>query len=146
MSNLERECTLHSVSKNVPPSTCYNLDIHDPIMIIFGRSVTEKVRNHMMLCFPTSSIYCFCITLQNRKPRRQHTGALCVQHSPTAVALSTSFLLNYTPNSPYSWMHWLQDSGSNTPAWVWVVSQKIAEIKQLAEFRQSTNAAFEGEM
>jgi len=29
--------------KNVPPSTCYNLDIHDPIKIIFGRSVTEKV-------------------------------------------------------------------------------------------------------
>jgi len=31
--------------KNVPPSTCYNLDIHDPITIIFGRIVTEKVRN-----------------------------------------------------------------------------------------------------
>jgi len=47
----------HRVSKNVPPSACYNLDIHDPIMtIIFGRNVTEKVRNHMMLCFSTSSV------------------------------------------------------------------------------------------
>ena len=27
------------------------------------------------------------------------------------------------PNSP-SWMHWLQDLGSHTAAWVWVVSQK----------------------
>ena len=44
---------------------------------------------------------CFCITLQKRKPRRlQRTGALCVQHSPTAAALSTSFLLNHAPNSP----------------------------------------------
>jgi len=42
--------------KNVPPSTCYNLDIHDPITVVFGRSVTEKVRNQMMLCFPTSPV------------------------------------------------------------------------------------------
>jgi len=26
--------------------------------------------------------------------------ALCVQHSPTAVALSTSFLLNHAPQQP----------------------------------------------
>jgi len=26
--------------------------------------------------------------------------ALCMQHSPTASALSTSFLLNHAPNSP----------------------------------------------
>jgi len=44
---------LHRVSKNVPPSTCYNVDIHDLITILFGRNVTgtEKVRNYMMLCF-----------------------------------------------------------------------------------------------
>ena len=42
--------------KNVSRLTCYNLDIHDPIMVIFGRSVTEKVENQMMLCFPTSPI------------------------------------------------------------------------------------------
>jgi len=48
---------IHRVSKkNVPPSTCYNFDIHDPITIMFGRSVTQKVRNHTMLCFPTSPI------------------------------------------------------------------------------------------
>jgi len=27
--------------------------------------------------------------LRNRKPRRQRSGALCMQHSPTAAALST---------------------------------------------------------
>ena len=46
----------HRVSKNVPPLTCYNLDIHDPIATTFGRIVKEEVRNHMMLCFPTSPI------------------------------------------------------------------------------------------
>jgi len=43
---------MHCVSKNVPHLTCYSLDIHDPITIIFGRSVTKKVRNQTMLCFP----------------------------------------------------------------------------------------------
>jgi len=42
--------------KKVPHLTCYNLDIHDPITTIFDRSVTEKVRNQTMLCFPTSPL------------------------------------------------------------------------------------------
>jgi len=42
--------------KIVLSSTCYNLHMHNQITIIFGRSVAEKVRNHMMLCFPTSPI------------------------------------------------------------------------------------------
>jgi len=51
------ESTDYTVSqKNVLPLTCYNLGIHNPITIIFGRNVTEKVRNHMMLCFPTSHV------------------------------------------------------------------------------------------
>jgi len=45
--------TLHCVSKNVLPLTCYNLDLHNPITIIFGRIVTMKVANQTMLCFPT---------------------------------------------------------------------------------------------
>ena len=49
-------CTYTMFQKNVPPSTCYNLDIHDLIAIIFGRGVTEKVGNQTMLCFATSPI------------------------------------------------------------------------------------------
>jgi len=45
------------------------------------------------------------------------------EHSPTAAALWTYFLLNHARAAP-SWTHWLQDLGSHTPAWVWVVSQK----------------------
>ena len=43
---------LHCVSKNVPLA----IDIHDPIAVILGRSVIEKVRNQTVLCFPTSPI------------------------------------------------------------------------------------------
>jgi len=35
--------------KHVLRTTCYNLDIHDPITVIFGRTVSDKVRNHTML-------------------------------------------------------------------------------------------------
>jgi len=56
ISKLAFDTKVHSVSKNVPPSTCYNFDIHDLIKIIFGRSVTKKIRNQMMLCFPISPI------------------------------------------------------------------------------------------
>jgi len=97
--------TIHRVSKNVPPSTCYSLDMHDPITIIFDRIVTGKVGNQTMLCFPTAPIEYFCITLRNKKPRRQRTGALCRQRSPTAAAPSTSILLNHAPNTPYSRTH-----------------------------------------
>jgi len=42
--------------KNVPRLTCYNLDIYDPIAIIFGGSVTKKERNQKIYCFHTSRI------------------------------------------------------------------------------------------
>jgi len=45
--------SLHGVSKNGPPLTCYNVHIHDLITIIFGRSVTNQLRNQTMRCFPT---------------------------------------------------------------------------------------------
>ena len=45
---------VHSASKNFPPLTCYNLDIHGSITIIFGKHVTEEAGNHSVLYFPTS--------------------------------------------------------------------------------------------
>jgi len=44
----------YTVSEKRPHLTCYNLDIHDLITIIFGRSVTKKVRNQIVLCFATT--------------------------------------------------------------------------------------------
>ena len=85
-------------------------------------------------------------------PGRQHTGAhaLCTQYSPTAVALSTFFLLNHAPsNSPelsalitrfresYSSVSMSRDS--------WV--KKTEEIKErLVEFWQCNDTAFEWKM
>ena len=54
---------LYTVSQKRPTLTCYHLDTHDPITTIFGRNVTKKAKNQMMLCIPTSSIYWFCTTL-----------------------------------------------------------------------------------
>ena len=84
---------LHCVSKNVPLA----IDIHDPIAIIFGRSVIEKVRNQTMLCFPPHPSSTSALPCERGKPEDSavRTGALCVQHSPTSAALSTSFLLNH---------------------------------------------------
>jgi len=61
---------IHRVSKNVPPLTCYNCDVHGSIMIIFGISVTEKVGNQNVLYFPTSPNLFFCTTRGNRKPKK----------------------------------------------------------------------------
>jgi len=43
-------------SEKVPPLTCYNLDVHHPIMIIFSRSVTKKVGNQTLFYLPTLPI------------------------------------------------------------------------------------------
>jgi len=63
-----RRIQVQRVSKNVPPLTCYNLDMHGSITIIFGKSVTEKVGNQSVLYFPTSPNLCFCTACGNRKP------------------------------------------------------------------------------
>jgi len=52
----DSQCIYTLSQKNVPPLNCYNLDIHDQITITFGKSVTKKVKNQRMLCFPTSPI------------------------------------------------------------------------------------------
>ena len=107
--------------------TCCHLYIHDAIMIIFGRNDNEKVRNETMLCFPTSPIYCFTITLQERKPRRQCTSA-CVCNR---VQLLESSSPEPCPrNSPKLKMHWLQDLGSHTAAWVWDLTLESKRLKK----------------
>ena len=45
---------LHCVSKNDTALACYNFDMHQPILIIFGRNVAKKVRSQMVLYFSTS--------------------------------------------------------------------------------------------
>jgi len=53
---------VYTVSKNVPPLTCYNFEIHNPITISFGTCVTEKVKksdgalfSHLTYLLPSAS-------------------------------------------------------------------------------------------
>jgi len=39
----------YTVSKNVPPLTCYNIYIHGSIATMFGTNVAEKVGNQKTL-------------------------------------------------------------------------------------------------
>jgi len=102
----------------------------------FLHNFPEKVRNQRMLCFPISPLYCFCITLQNMKPRRQRTAALCVQHNPTPAALSASSLES-CPHQPFglnALITWFMELYSI----VRVVSQK--RLKKLNSWLNSGNA------
>jgi len=82
--------------------------------------------------------------LRKRKPTRQRTGTMWVQHSPTAAALSTSFLLNHAPNSP-ELNALITDLGSHIQQREYELwFKKIEEIKQrLVEFWQCSNTASE---
>jgi len=75
-----------------------SLDIHDPITIIFGRSVTGKVRNQMTPLFSHLTYSVSALPCEIGNP--ENTGALCMQHSPTLAGLSTSFLLNHISQQP----------------------------------------------
>ena len=42
------------VSKNDTAVACYNFDVHQLILIFFGRDVATKLSSQMVLYFPTS--------------------------------------------------------------------------------------------
>jgi len=46
----------------------YNFNVHQPILVIFGRDVPDRVCYRMMICYPTSPNLCLCITWGNMNP------------------------------------------------------------------------------
>ena len=58
--------------KNVPPLVCYNFDIRERILTLFGRNVSHDVSNQKTLYYATSSNVCFCTTWQNGETRKSH--------------------------------------------------------------------------
>jgi len=50
----------------------------------------------------------------------------CIVHTTQSNCCGALNFLSPEPYPPtaWSWMHWLQDLGSHTAVWVWVVSQK----------------------
>jgi len=45
---------VYSVSKKVTRVAYYNSDTHEPILIIFGKRVSKKVRKETIIYFATS--------------------------------------------------------------------------------------------
>jgi len=41
-NNVRKEIKIHCVSKNDTALICYNFDVHQPILIIFGRIVAKN--------------------------------------------------------------------------------------------------------
>jgi len=59
---------MYTVSlNNYTALACYNFDVHLPMLIIFGRSVSKKVSSQVLFYFPTSPNWCFWTTWGNRK-------------------------------------------------------------------------------
>jgi len=83
--------------------TGYNLDTHDPITTIFGRSVTKKVRNQTMLCFPTylSSGSALPCKTGNPEIASFHSNTVCcfANEHTKHIQIITWSLLNY-PSFP----------------------------------------------
>jgi len=51
---LLRHCTVYTVSqKNDTDVSYYNLNAHQPILVIFGRDVAKKARYRMVICYST---------------------------------------------------------------------------------------------
>ena len=103
--------SLHPVSKNVPPLTCYNLGTHVSIAIIFGTSVTEKIGNQNVLYFLTSPNLCFCTTWGKRKLEK------CI-FSLKCCMLFTKSTQNIKISPGYSWttlhcqkIDWMHQTG-----------------------------------
>jgi len=47
--------------KNNTALACYDIDVHKPILIIFGRNVAKNMSSQMVLLyFHTSPSQCFC--------------------------------------------------------------------------------------
>ena len=46
-------CALHCVSKNDTGAAHCNFDADQPILVIFGRDIAEKVCYQIMICYPT---------------------------------------------------------------------------------------------
>jgi len=68
---------VHYVSKNVAPLVCYNVEIRERILILFGRNVTDKVSNQKTLYYATPNNLCFCTTWQNGETRKSHFSLKC---------------------------------------------------------------------
>jgi len=101
----------HAVGRGVKDGSCFSSSLDKWDILLSQQMLDANKHIRADFVFFQEDIWCTC-------------DALCMQQSPTAAALSTSFLLNHILPTVTSWTHWLQDLGSHTAAWLWAVSQK----------------------
>ena len=63
------EFHLHCVSKNDTDVAHYTFDTNQPILIIFGRDIAERICYQRVICYPTSPNQCLCTIWGNMNPR-----------------------------------------------------------------------------
>jgi len=98
--------------KNVPPLTCYNIDIHSLITIIFGTHVIEKVGNRNILYFPTSPNLCFCTTWGNRKSENcVFSLKCCILYTKNTRKTLKYRLVTAEPSFTVKTIEWMHQTG-----------------------------------
>jgi len=131
---------LHCVSKNVPPSTCYNLDIHDPITICSAQVLLRKQEIRRCFGFPPHLSSASALPCETGNPEDSalvHCIARATQRS------RLSFSSSMPPNSTELNALITRFMGHIQQREYESCVKKIEEIKQLVEFSQYTNTAFE---
>ena len=100
--------------KNVPPfSTCYNLDIHGSITIIFGTSVTEKVGNQNVLYLPTHLTCASALPGETGNPKIAsfHLNAACFFTKKHESQLKIYHLVRAEPPFTVKTIDWVHQTG-----------------------------------
>jgi len=119
------QCTL--CLKNVPPLICYNLDILK--LTIRLRKFLAVMLQRNVKCEEVWIVSHFTyLVLQHyhAKEETQKTANWCFGRATQSNCCSAFGFLSTEscPLTAPSWTYWLQDLGSRTAAWVWVVSQR----------------------
>ena len=125
------------VYKKRPTFTCSNLDIHDPISIIFWQKYYWECKKSDDTLFSHLTSLVLLQYLAKEETQKIAQWCIVVQHSPTAAALTTEPCPQQPRAERIDYKIWGVSE--------WVVSQKnIEETKQrLAEFWQCTNTVSE---
>ena len=64
--------------KNNTDVAHYNFNVDQPILIIFGRLVAERVCYQTVICYPTSPNLCLCTTSGKYEPRKLSFQSCCI--------------------------------------------------------------------
>jgi len=82
---------MYTVSQNYDHDDAhYNFNADEPILVILGKDVAERVCYQMVICYSTSPNLCFCTTWgnMNMTPRKLSYQSCCIPclESDTALA------------------------------------------------------------